>query len=893
MNFHIPRRFEPKISALGRRFVSSLPVRENPSIFCDQNVNNVTKPNPFHILKDPNKPRKVKLKDTKIVHANLLRTHDLYLDMFRTNYLLDCYFECGSTKYAFNLFDEIPDPNSVSWNLMLSGCNKNMLFEDSWRSFCEMHRFGLEMGEYTYGSVFSACGALGCVLQGEQIYGISIKKGFFSNGYVRVGMMGLFSESGRFDNALRVFYDVPCDNVACWNAIISGAVKNMEYWVALDIFSNMCHRLIMPNEFTISSVVTACAALKDFDFGRGVQSWMIKCGIKEDVFLGTAILSFYAKSGCMDDAVRQFWFMPVRNVVSWTTMISGFAQNGDFVSAVEFFRQMRNMNVDINQYTITSVLIACANPDAVKEAIQIHCWIFKTGFYSDSVVKASLINLYAKIGAIDASEIVFLESEGMKHLSTCGTMISAFAQHKSSKQAVNLFHRMLQEDVKPDKFCTTSVLGIIDSLNMGRQIHTYTIKTGLVFDVSAGSSLFTMYSKCGSLEESYNVFNLLERKDTISWALMITGFVQNGSATKAIYCFREMLSEEIVPNEMTLTAILTACSALCLLRTGREVHGFSLRNYMGDQASVGSALVSMYSKCGILSSARRVFDMIPRKDQFMGSAMVSGYAQGGHPEEAIHLFCDMLVDGLVIDAFTLSGVIGCLADLGRLGIGSQIHALVIKMGFESEVSVGSSLLVMYSKIGSIEDCRKAFQQIKAPDIISWTALIASYARHGKGTDALQIYELMKESGTNPDSVTFVAVLSACSHCGLIEEGFFHFSSMKKDYGIEPGYRHYSCMVDLLGRAGRLKDAESFITSMPITPDALIWGTLLASCKVHGDVDLAKLAAEKVMELETHEAGTYVSMANICADMGQWDNVLKLRSEMAGTEVIKEPGWSSL
>lgn len=285
--------------------------------------------------------------------------------------------------------------------------------------------------------------------------------------------------------------------------------------------------------------------------------------------------------------------------------------------------------------------------------------------------------------------------------------------------------------------------------------------------------------------------------------------------------------------------------------------------------------------------------MIPRKDQFMGSAMVSGYAQGGHPEEAIHLFCDMLVDGLVIDAFTLSGVIGCLADLGRLGIGSQIHAQVIKMGFESEVSVGSSLLVMYSKIGSIEDCRKAFQQIKAPDIISWTALIASYARHGKGTEALQIYELMKESGTNPDSVTFVAVLSACSHCGLIEEGFFHFSSMKKDYGIEPGYRHYSCMVDLLGRAGRLKDAESFITSMPITPDALIWGTLLASCKVHGDVDLAKLAAEKAMELETHEAGTYVSMANICADMGQWDNVLKLRSEMAGTEVIKEPGWSSL
>ncbi|KAL3528375.1 hypothetical protein ACH5RR_007697 [Cinchona calisaya] len=892
MNFLIPRRLEPKLSAFGRRFVYSLPIAENPSIFSDQNVKISDKFNPFVILKDPKNPRNFNLKNAKIIHAHLLRTHDLYSDMFITNSLLDCYFRCGNISYAFYLFDEIPEPNTVSWNLMLSGCNKTLFFEESWMFFCRMHRSGLEMGEYTYGSAFSACGALECVMWGEQIYGLSVKNGFFPNGYVRVGMMDLFSESSRFDEALRVFYDVPCENVACWNAIISGAVKNMEYWVALDFFSTMCRRFLVPNEFTISSVVTACAAIKDLDFGRGVQGWMIKCGVKEDVFLGTAILGLYVKSGDMDDAARQFWLMPVRNVVSWTAMISGFAQNGDFFSAVEFFKTLRNIEVDINQYTITSVLMACANPDAVKEAIQIHCWIFKAGFCSDSVVKASLINMYSKIGAIDSSERLFQETGDMKHLGTYGTMISALAQNKNPEQAIYLFQQMLKGDLKPDKFCTSSVLGITNSLNLGRQIHTYTVKTGLLFGVSVGCSLFTMYSKCGSLEESYSVFSLLEGKDTISWASMIAGFVQNGSATKAIHCFREMLSEEIVPDEMTLTAILTACSALCLLRTGKEVHGFSLRNYMGRQISIGSALVNMYSKCGILGSARRVFDMIPRKDQFMCSALVSGYAQSGYTEEAIHLFRDMLVDGVDIDDFTVSSVLGSVADVSRLGLGSQIHALVIKMELESEVSVGSSLLVMYSKIGSIEDCHKAFQKIKTPDVISWTALIASYAQHGKGTQALKVYELMIESGINPDSVTFVAVLSACSHSGLIEEGYFHFSSMK-DYGIEPAYIHYSCMVDLLGRAGRLKDAEKFITSMPITSDALVWGTLLAACKVHGDVDLGKLAAEKIMELETREAGTYVSLANICADMGQWDDVLKLRSEMTGTGVIKEPGWSSV
>ncbi|KAI5683749.1 hypothetical protein M9H77_04977 [Catharanthus roseus] len=893
MNFLVHQHLEYKISAFTRKLISTLAILENPSNFPDQNAKRLVAFNPVDILKNPTKSRNYTLNETKIIHCHLLRTNGVGFSIFAANTLLDFYFKCGGIDYALKLFEKIPDPNVVTWNMMVSGCNKNFLFEDSWRYFCRMHFLGLDMNQYTYGAVLSACGALECPFWGEQVYGLVRKNGFFSNGYVRTGMIDLFSGNHRFEDALRVFYDVICENVVCWNAIISGAVKNKKNWIALGTFVSMCQGFSMPNGFTFSSVLTACAAIEELGFGKGVQGWAIKCGADEDIFVGTAIVDMYAKCGSLDEAVQQFWLMPVRNVVSWTAIISGFAQKGDFVTAVKFFKEMRSSEEDINSYTITSVLTACANPAEIKEAIQIHCWTFKSGFYMNSVVKASLINAYGKMGALELSERVFADMEHMEHLGTWANMISAFAQSKRSGRAIYLFQRMLQEDIKPEKFCTSSVLSVTDSLDLGKQIHSYTVKTGLISDVSVGSSLFTMYSKCGSLEESYKVFDLLQGKDTVSWASMIAGFVSNGSASNAIDCFREMLDENIVPDEMVLTAVLNACSALHSLKTGKEVHGFAIRRGLGVQNFCVGGLVNMYSKCGDLCSARKIFDRMPEKDEITWSSMVSGYAQQGYTAEGLGLFQDMLMADVEIDDFTMSSVLGLVSHSGELGIGTQIHATVVKLGLESEVTVGCSLLMMYSNVGRIEECQKVFEKIKNHDVISWTAMIASCAQHGKGAEALHTFELMKKSGAKPDSVTFTGVLSACSHSGLVEEGYFHLQSMKKDYGIEPNYRHYCCMVDLLGRAGRLEEAEKFINDMPLKPDGLVWGTLLAACQVHGNIDLGKLAAEKVMELGTLEAGTYVSLSNICADVGQWHQVLKLRSEMKGTGVVKEPGWSSL
>ncbi|XP_061368224.1 pentatricopeptide repeat-containing protein At1g74600, chloroplastic [Gastrolobium bilobum] len=892
MNSLINKKLHRKSSQLACRFTSSLAFVQNPFVSCVQLDEKSTLSNPFEFLRDFKFPGKQSTRNTKILHAHLLKTHDLQSDIFFMNSLLDWYCKSADMVVAHKLFDTIALPNLVSWNIMISGYDHSSMFEKSLEMFCRMHLLGIEPDEFSYGSVLSACIAWQAPIFGMQVYSLVMKNGFLSNGYVQTRMMDMFSKNCNFKEALRSFYDASCDNVACWNAIISAAVKNGETWVALNLFRQMCCASLTPNSFTFPSILTACCVLKEKQIGEGVHGMAIKCGAT-DVFVETAIVDLYAKFGCMSEAFRQFSQMQVHNVVSWTAIISGFVQEDDIVSALKLFKDMRKIGQEINSYTFTSVLSACAKPGMIEEAGQIHSLLLKLGFSLDDKVGAALINMYAKIGEVGLSELAFSEMENMKDRGIWAAMLSSFAQSQNSGRAVELFLVMLGEGVKPDEYCISSVLSIMSCLNLGSQIHGYTLKSGLVTDVTLGCSLFTMYSKCGCLEESYKVFQQVLVKDNVSWASMISGFAEHGYADRALQLFKEMLYQEIVPDHLTLIPTLTACSALRFLQTGKEIHGYAFCLGMGTNTVVGGALVNMYSKCGSLNLARTVFDMLPQKDAFACSSLVSGYAQKGLIEESLLLFHDMLLTDAAVDGFTISSILGAAALLYRSEIGTQLHAYIEKSGLQADISVGSSLVTMYSKCGSIEDCHKAFDDAEKHDLIGWTSIIVSYAQHGKGAEALAAYELMRKEGVQPDAVTFVGILLACSHSGLVEEAFFYLNSMFEDQGIKPGHRHYACIVDLLGRSGRLREAEIFINKMPVEPDALIWGTLLAACKVNGDVELGKLAAKKVMELGPSDAGTYVSLSNICADVGQWEEVTKIRSSLNGTGMKKELAWSLL
>ncbi|KAL1330412.1 hypothetical protein AAHE18_12G108100 [Arachis hypogaea] len=799
--------------------------------------------------------------NSKFMHAHLIKTCDLQSDIFAVNSLLDFHCKSADMVVARKLFDLIPIPNDVSWNIMISGYRQNSMFENSWEMFSRMRSVGANPNEFSYWSVLSACVALQGPLFGEQVFSLVLKNGFLSSGFVQTQMLQTFSKFHGFKEALRFFNYLSCTNVACWNTIISGAVKTGESCVALNLFRQMLRAYLMPNSYTFPSVLTACCILRDMQMGKVVHGCVVKC-CATDIFLKTAIL--------LENS-----HMSVHNVVSWTAIISGFVQDNDIFSALKLFKDMRQIGQEINSYTLTSVLSACAKPGMIDLAVQIHSLILKLGFYLYLNVGAALINMYAKMGEVELSELAFNEMENKKDQGTWAAILSSFAQNQKSRRVVELFRVMLREGVKPNEYCISSVLSIISCLTLVTQMHSYTLRSGFVTEASVGFSLFTIYSKCGNLEESYKVFLQVPVKDNVSWTSMIAGLAEHGYAEQALQLFRDMIYQKILPDHMVLIPTLSACSTLQSLQMGKEIHGYAFRLGIGKNSAFCGALVNMYSKCGSLNLARTVFDMLPEKDAFACSSMVAGYAQRGLIEKAFLLFREMLFADVSVDSSVISSILGAAAISYQSEIGTQLHAYVQKLGLQAD----------YFRI------QKAFDDAEKPDVIGWTSMIVSYAYHGKGVEALEAYELMRKDGVKPDAVTFVGILSACSHSGLVEEAFFYLNSMLIDYGITPDHRHYACIVDVRGRSGRVREAESFINEMPIEADALIWETLLAACKVHGDFELGKVAAKKFMEFISSDAGAYVCLSNICADVGQWEEVAKIRSSLNWTGMKKEPVWS--
>ncbi|CAN7130300.1 unnamed protein product [Brassica rapa subsp. narinosa] len=880
-------------SSSAYRLLSSVSNLRNPSLLSTKDCTFSTPFNPFHFFNDHQTSSSLcTLQTTRILQGHLLRRYLLPFDAFLTKSLLSWYSKSGSMADAAKLFDTIPQPDVISCNIMISGYRQCKLFEESWRFFSRMHFLGFEANEISYGSVLSACTALQAPLLSELVFCHAVKMGYFLYEVVQSALIDSFSKSFRFRDAYKVFRETLSPNVYCWNIMIAGALRNQDYGSVFDLFYEMCGGVQRPDSYTYSTVLAACASLEKFRLGKAVQARVIKCGA-EDVFVNTTIVDLYAKCGHMAEAREVFSRIPNPSVVSWTVMLSGFTKSDDAISALEIFKEMIRSGVEISRCTVTSVVSACGGPFMVSEASQVHAWVLKSEFYVDSSVDASLISMYSKRGDIHLSEEVFKGLDDAQRPNVVNVMISSFSQNKKPGKAMRLFTKMLQEGLRPDEFSVCSLLSVLDSLSLGKQIHSYILKSGLILDLTVGSSLFTMYSKCGNLEESFSLFQEIPVKDNACWASMISGYNEYGHLKEAIGLFGEMLSDGTSPDESTLSAVLAVCASLPSLPRSKEIHGYALRAGIDKGMPLGSALVNTYSKCGSLKLARQVYDRLPEMDPVSCSSLISGYSQHGLIQDGFFLFRDMIMSGFTMDSFAVSSILKAAALSDASSLGAQVHAYITKIGLCTEPSVGSSLLTMYSKFGSIEDCCKAFNQINGPDLIAWTALIASFAQHGKGTEALQVFNLMKEKGIKPDKVTFVGVLSACSHGGLVEEAYIHLNSMVKDYGIEPENRHYACMVDALGRSGRLKEAESFINNMPIKADALVWGTLLAACRLHEDVELGKLAAKKAIELEPSDAAAYVSLSNILAEVGEWEEVEETRKLMKGKGVEKEPGWSSL
>ncbi|KAM1216775.1 hypothetical protein ACFX2J_013017 [Malus domestica] len=430
-------------------------------------------------------------------------------------------------------------------------------------------------------------------------------------------------------------------------------------------------------------------------------------------------------------------------------------------------------------------------------------------------------------------------------------------------------------------------------LNHGRAAHSSVFKTGLDKDGHVSHSLITMYARCGELGFARKVFDEISERDLVSWNSMISGYCKMGCAGDAVQFFCEMRTDGFEPDERTLVTVLGACGDLGDLSLGKWVEGFVVENKLEMNTYVGSALIGMYGKCGDLSSARRVFDSMKKKDLITWNAMISGYAQNGMSDEAMVLFDGMKEAGVDPDKITLVGVLSACASIGALELGKWIDTYATERGLQHEIYVGTALIDMYAKCGSLATALRVFEDMPQKNEVSWNAMISALAFHGRAHEAISLFKRMTEGSASvrPNDITFVGLLSACVHAGLVDKGRQLFNLMSSSFGLVPKIEHYSCMVDLLSRAGLVHEAWDFIQKMPEKPDQVVLGALLGACRKCKNVDVSEQVLQLLLELEPANSGNYVISSKIYANSEMWDDSARMRMLMRQRGVSKTPGCS--
>uniref|UniRef100_A0A2N9FL06 DYW domain-containing protein n=1 Tax=Fagus sylvatica TaxID=28930 RepID=A0A2N9FL06_FAGSY len=380
-------------------------------------------------------------------------------------------------------------------------------------------------------------------------------------------------------------------------------------------------------------------------------------------------------------------------------------------------------------------------------------------------------------------------------------------------------------------------------------------------DLCSWNTMISGYAKMGKLEEARKLFDEMPERDNFSWTAMISGYVHHAQPREALELYRMMLRHEnSKSNKFTVTSALAASAAIPNLRVGKEIHGNIMRIGLDSDEVVWSVLSDIYF-------------------------------EDGRREEGFDLFSELTRSGIRPNDFTFAGVLNACADHAAENLGKQVHGYLTRIGFDPFSFAASALVHMYSKCGNVENSKRVFNGKTRPDLVSWTSLIVGYAQNGQPNEALKLFELLLKSGTQPDHITFVGVLSACTHAGLVDKGLEYFHSIKEKHGLRHTADHYACIIDLLARAGRFGEAENIINKMPMKPDKFLWASLLGGCRIHGNLELAKRAAEALFEIEPENPATYVTLANIYATAGMWGEVAKVRKAMDDKRVVKKPGLS--
>jgi len=558
----------------------------------------------------------------------------------------------------------------------------------------------------------------------------------------------------------------------------------------------------------------------------------------------------------------------------------------------------------LNHVDITLLLSVCGKECLLHLGSSIHASIIKNFEFFGSENRAniqnalfvwnSLLSMYSKCGEL-SNAVKLFDRMPVKDTISWNSIISGVLRNGEFDTGLGLFKRMRESGFYQfDKATLTTILSACDGPEfcyVSKMIHGLVILSGHLQEITVGNAMITSYFKCGCFSSGRQVFDEMLERNVITWTAVISGLAQNEFYEESLKHFVEMRCGSVCPNSLTYLSLLMACSGLQALKEGHQIHGILLKLGIQTDFCIESALMDMYSKCGSVEDAWKIFESAAQLDGVTLTVILVGFAQNGFEEEAIQLFVKIVKAGIEVDPDMVSAFLGAFGVGTSMALGTQIHSFVIKKSFSNNTFVSNGLINMYSKCGDLKDSVKVFSQMPQRNSVSWNSLIAAFARHGDGSKALQMYEEMRLEGIQPTDVTFLSLLHACSHVGLVERGMELLESMAKDHGLRPRSEHYACVVDMLGRAGLLNEAKNFIEGLPENPGIDVWQALLGACSIHGDSEMGKYAADQLFLAAPESPAPYVLLANIYSSERRWKDRARTIKRMKEMGVEKETGLS--
>ena len=711
-------------------------------------------------------------------------------------------------------------------------------------------------------------------------------------------LISRYLEFGDFQSAAMVFYVGLPRNYLIWHSFVEEFKSSAgSLHLVLEVFKELHGKGVVFDSEVYSVVLKFCTREMDLWLGMEIHGCLIKRGFDLDVYIRSALMNFYGRCWGLGKAHQVFHEMPNPESLLWNQAIILNLQCEELQTGVELFRKMQLSFLKAETATIVKVLQACGKMGALNAVKQIHGYVFRFGLESDLSVCNPLISMYFKNGKHELARRVF-DSMDNRNISSYNSMISGnaalgflndawniFYELKSydmkpnivtwncllsghflrgyKEEVLNILRQMRAEGFKPNQISMTSVLQAISELgflNLGKEAHGYVLRNGFDYDVYVGTSLVDMYVKNHSLTSAYAVFHSMKNKNIFAWNSMVSGYCFNGMFEDALKLLNQMENEGIKPDLVTRTGLIS---------------GYAMRGYGKEAMTILQGTKSLGLTPNVVS----------------WTALISGCSQAGNGIDSLKFFVQMHQEGVTPNSATIACLLRACAGLSLLQKGKEIHCFSIRSGLIEDVFAATALIDMYSKSGSLKNAHNVFRKIQNKTLASWNCMIMGFAIFGLGKEAISVFDEMQKAGVSPDAITFTALLSACKNSGLIDEGWKYFDSMITDYGINQQLEHYCCMVDLLCRAGYLDEAWDLIHSMPLKPDATIWGALLGSCRIHKNLEFAESAAKNLFKLEPKNSANYIIMMNLYSISNRWEDVDRLRDLMSTAGVKNRHGWS--